>query len=78
MAWCTRHLIADPRVSVSVVSQMLDVVVEGNMRTFASPPETEAGKKLMDAVAVLNGKIAQEMTLQFKATSLAGLLESVL
>ena len=75
--WCSRNLVVDPRCSIGLVAQVLDTVVEGNTRAFASP-DGEAGAKLVKAVQVLNGKISQEMTLQYKATALVGLVESLL
>ena len=74
--WCTRNLTVDPRCSVQLVARVLDTVVEGNKRAFASP-EAEAEKALVKAVRVLNGRVAQEMTLQYKASALAGVLESL-
>ena len=75
--WCSRNIVADPRCSIGLVAQVIDLVVQGNARAFACP-QGEAGTKLVNAVKVLNGKISQEMTLQYKASSLAGLIESLM
>ena len=70
--WCTRFLAIDPRCSIKIVSQVVEAVVETNKRTLA-----EASPLLMKAVERLNSKISLEMSLQFKAAALAGLLESL-
>ena len=76
LEWCGRNLTIDPRCSIQIAGKVLDTVIEGNKRTIASP-DGAAGQELVKAVRVLNAKIAQEMTLQYKASSLAGLLESI-
>jgi len=76
--WCSRNLVADPRCSIEMVSQVLDAILEGNPKLVSSPPEAEAGKKFIDAIKVLSGKIGQELTLQYRSTALIGLVESVM
>jgi U3 small nucleolar RNA-associated protein 15 len=77
ISWCSRYLVGDPRCSIAIVAQMLDTVVEMNSRSFACP-QNEAGVKLVEAVKILSGKLSQEMTLQYKAVALAGLVESLI
>ena len=71
--WCTRNLLADVRCSIRLVAEVLENLIEGNQRAFALPDPN-----LVNAVKVLNGRIAQEMTLQLKASALNGLIESVI
>ncbi len=71
--WTSRNLLADSRCSIRLVSQLVDSLIDGNRRKFATPNDA-----LINAMKILNGRIAQEMTLQLKASALAGLIESVI
>lgn len=73
--WCTRNLVADPRCSVSIISQVIYAMIEQNPRTIA---QDELGRKFTESVRNLNNKIAQELTMQYRASSLVGLIESVM
>ena len=73
--WCDRLLVADPRCSFRLVRQVLETVVEANMRAFANPDgNTQALDK---AIKNLHMKLGQEVSLQLRASALAGLIESV-
>ena len=76
--WCTRNLTVDPRCSISIISQIMVTMLEENARTIATPSDDELGRKFTESVKSLNNKIAQELTLQYRASSLVGLLESVM
>jgi U3 small nucleolar RNA-associated protein 15 len=78
ISWCSRNLVADPRCSVAIISQLLDAIVENNAKMVSSPPDDEGGKKFISAVKVLSGKIGQELTLQYRSAALVGLIESVI
>jgi U3 small nucleolar RNA-associated protein 15 len=71
--WSGRNLLVDYRCSIRIVSQVIDALIEGNREKFANP---EA--QLVNALKMLNGRLAQEMTLQLRASALAGLIESVI
>jgi U3 small nucleolar RNA-associated protein 15 len=73
--WCTRNLVADPRCSVSIISQVVHALIEQNPRTIA---QDELGKTFTESVKNLNNKIAQELTMQYRAATLVGLIESVM
>lgn len=76
--WCTKNLVADPRCSISIIGQMIVAMLEENARTIATPSNDELGKKFTESIKNLNNKIAQELSLQYRASSLLGLLESVM
>ena len=73
LEWCSRNLLCDVRCSIRTVSEVLDSLVASNKWKFANPEE-----EIVKRVKILNGRLAQEMTLQLKASSLAGLIESVI
>ena len=76
--WCTRNLIADPRYSISIVSQVISAMIEENARTIASPADDQLARKFIESVRSLNNKIGQELTFQYRASALVGLIESVM
>jgi hypothetical protein len=73
--WCDCLLVSDPRCSFRLVRQVLETVVEANMRAFANPDGNAAA--LAKAIKNLHMKLGQEVSLQLRASALAGLIESV-
>lgn len=73
--WCGRNLVSDPRISIGISHKVMKTLIESNARVFASIGSENP--KLLNAVKVLNGRISQEATLQYRAAALAGLLDTV-
>jgi WD40 repeat protein len=77
---CAKFLTSDPRISMGILYHTLKTTIETNPKTFASVGDNdpESKSKLLNAIRVLNGKIGQELTLQYKTAHLAGLIETVI